>query len=158
MTELRNFIESISGDSALRDALIMGYETIFEANFHNPTTVVNSAKAMGDYSNIMKQVNVGVVPGNGMGIDKRPNQHVSNTAASMRDPVAETQNEWDELKTGKPPIKPNAPAFVGKAIEMAQAHLPMPMTGSIPSSQRRFGMIYPTLNTGINTSAPKLGV
>lgn len=158
MKELRNFIESIANESNLLAPLIMGYETIFEANFYNPTTVVNSAKAMGDYSNIMKQVNVGVVPGNGMGIDKRPNQHVSNSPASTRDPVDETQNQWGELKTGEPPIKPNAPEFVGKAIKMAQAHLPVPMTGTIASSQRRFGMIYPTLSTGVNTAAPKIGV
>lgn len=158
MHKLRHFVESIVTGTTLENVVVDGYETIFEASFYNPTTVVNSAKAMGDYSNIMKQVNVGVVPGNGMGIDKRPNHHVSNTAASTRDTLDETTNQWDELKKGAPPIKANAPKFVKKAIDMAQDHLPLPIEGSIPSSERRFAMIYPTLSNGVNAAAPRIGV
>lgn len=158
MLNLQEFIDSVITNASLHEAVITGYTTIFEESYHNSIPVTNSAQAMGDYKNIMKQVNVGVVPGNGMGIDKQPNHHVNDSIDSMRDIKEETMTRWSQPKKGAPPIKANAPKFVDKAINMAQDHLPVPMTGDIPSSERRFSMIYPTLNTGVNISAPRIGV
>jgi hypothetical protein len=142
----------------LKATLNEAMSVIFEENFHHPTVINNTAKSMGDYSNIMKQVNVGVAPGNGLGIDKRPNHHVANTPASQRNIGDETRNDWKTVAMKKPPIKPNSTEFVHKAIAAANDHLPQPREFDIPSSQRRFAMIYPALNNGINTSSPKIGV
>jgi len=158
--ELKYLIENCTSDINVRKTLIEGYQEIFEANFWNGKTSIRSAGMMGGHEPILKQVGLGTVGGNGTLVQKGMND--ANTAAvvpanssTMRDQAEETRNDiWTVPKTQ--PIGPKSPAFVKKAINTAQEHLPIDREWEIPSAQRRFGMIYPTLSTGINSMLPRL--
>ena len=152
----------IADDENLRHTLIEGFETIFEANYWNPKTAVNTSSMMGDYKNIMKQVGVGVVGGNGMMMDKSSLSNATTTMkvpanpSTMRDPGEETREQWESPKKAPAPLQANSPAFVKTAIQASSTHMPKQAEVGIPSAQRRFAMIYPTLSTGINSALPRL--
>ena len=152
----------IAEDDNLHQTLIEGFQTIFEANYWNPKTAVNTASMMGDYKNIMKQVGVGVVGGNGMMMDKSSLNNATTVMkvpanpSTMRDPGEETREQWTSPKKARPPLQSNTPAFVKTAIQASSTHMPKHLEWDIPSSERRFAMIYPSLSVGVNSQLPRL--
>lgn len=160
LKEVKYMVENCAKDLKLRKALIEGYQEIFEANFWNGKTSIRSAGMMGGHEPILKQVGLGTVGGNGTLVQKGMNDansaaYVPANSATTRDQAEETRNAvWSVPKTK--PLGPKSPEFVKKAIGTAQEHLPIDREWEIPSAQRRFAMIYPTLSVGINSALPRL--
>ena len=154
MHPLKQILNAIP-NSEFKTALTEGFESIFEVSWDNiaPGSITANYGGLGGYQSIMKQVAANPSAGGGSVID-RSFSFVNDSGLNTRDTAEETREQWATPKYGPAPIKSKPNAFMKRALSIADKHMPVTGEVDIPSAQRRYAMIYPMLNTGVNQNSP----